>query len=55
MPQQIPMLEQTEHTLANIDKLVTSSTTTNQKTTASVNGVSENDFLATESGSGEIS
>lgn len=57
MPQQIPMLEQTEHNLNNLDKLVTpSSTTTNAPSTKTHNSLEENeDYFAPESGSGEIS
>lgn len=64
LPQQIPMLEQTENTLANIDKLLTPSTNnaaadTSPATTTSPSPSSsspndfEEDFF--ESGSGEIS
>ncbi|KAM7352525.1 FIC domain protein adenylyltransferase [Cochliomyia hominivorax] len=71
LPQQIPMLEQTEHTLNNIDKLVTSSntasttTTTTTTTTQTHNSPFEAEAKSTnspaieereeESGSGEIS
>ncbi|KAI8121536.1 Adenosine monophosphate-protein transferase FICD like protein [Lucilia cuprina] len=71
LPQQIPMLEQTEHTLANIDKLVTPTSTTQQTTqkhnspaTAAAAAqtstkdqvtIEEQDYFAPESGSGDIS
>lgn len=56
MPQQIPMLEQTEHNLNNLDKLVTPSSTTNAPSTKTHNSLEENeDYFAPESGSGEIS
>ncbi|XP_005187319.1 protein adenylyltransferase Fic [Musca domestica] len=64
LPQQIPMLEQTENTLANIDKLLTPSTnnaaadtspatTTSPSPSSSSTNDFEEDFF--ESGSGDIS
>lgn len=50
------MLEQTEHNLNNLDKLVTPSSTTNAPSTKTHNSLEENeDYFAPESGSGEIS
>lgn len=64
LPQQIPMLEQTEHTLANIDKLLApagAAQTAKAPSTSSESSandkelVDSQDYFATESGSGEIS
>uniref|UniRef100_A0A1B0C7A9 Protein adenylyltransferase Fic n=1 Tax=Glossina palpalis gambiensis TaxID=67801 RepID=A0A1B0C7A9_9MUSC len=56
LPQQIPMLAQTERTLANIDNLVTTTITSSSSTSySSTRTLESNDGDFFESGSGEIS